>query len=288
MVSKLLARFRFKSGIASILTLSMVLVIALLIVVVTLVDIRRERNLSRDSLEERGLMMARTLNDVMADSIYFSDIDQLRDVAEVVRSQPDVSFVQVYALDGRLLVSGSREVDQADYPTGFIRDEFGLSTVQSRQPRLRFKEGSLEVASPIEAGSEVLGVVQFGFSAEPLKAEIREIIFQHVWQGLMLMVLGVVLAFLIARFATKPIKALAAVAEEIGAGNLNRSVPVSGVKETEVLGNAMEHMRTELQGLYSGLEQQVADRTRELSMTNKDLQSEITERSQAEQGATPG
>ena len=95
---------RCRWGIASILTVSMVVVIALVTALTTALDIRRERAIFRDQLEQQGLLLASTLNDVLADPLYFSDLDELHDIARVVNSQAGVSYVYVFRPDGTLLV----------------------------------------------------------------------------------------------------------------------------------------------------------------------------------------
>ena len=271
---------RFRWGMSAVLTISMVSVIALLITTLTVLDIRRERAIFNSELEERGLLMAETLNDVLADPVYFSDIDGVRDIVEVVRGQPDIAYVRIFRPDGRLLVDGPRLDDQADYPVGFVTDGFGLSAAQHVQTRLRFLGDRLEVASPIEVGPQVLGVVQFGFSADSLNAEIRAIILQHVWQGLFLVVIGLFLAYLIARFATRHLKTLTSAAEEIGGGNLDSPISARGPREFAVLAHALERMRVELRGLYGG--QQVAERTKQLRDANEELVREIDQRKRIE------
>ena len=273
---------RFRWGMSAVLTISMVSVIALLITTLTVLDIRRERAIFNSELEERGLLMAETLNDVLADPVYFSDIDGVRDIVEVVWGQPDIAYVRIFRPDGRLLVDGPRLDDQADYPVGFVTDGVGLSAAQHVQTRLRFLGDRLEVASPIEVGPQVLGVVQFGFSADSLNAEIRAIILQHVWQGLFLVVIGLFLAYLIARFATRHLKTLTSAAEEIGGGNLDSPISARGPREFAVLAHALERMRVELRGLYGGLEQQVAERTKQLRDANEELVREIDQRKRIE------
>ena len=156
------------------------------------------------------------LNDTMANHIYLADIDSLRKLIEVVKSQPDITYVDVFAPDGRFLAISSQSEDQSDYATGSIDDDFGLNAAANRQTAYRFEGGGLEVATPIMIGDDSVGVIQFGFSDASLSAEIRDITLQHLWQGLVLIAVGIIFAYLIARYTTKPLRNLANAAGEIG------------------------------------------------------------------------
>ena len=270
---------RLRWGMASVLTLGMVLVITLLTVVLTVFDVRQERTIFRDELQERGRLLTAALNDILADPLYHSDVDKLRDIAQVVGSEPDITYVQIFNPQGRILVD---PLAGGTYPTGAMRDDLELSAISDGQPRMRFEGNDLEVIRPIVIGSDVLGVARFGFDGDELGSEISGIILRHVWQGLALIAAGVALAFMVARYATRPLQALATVARQIGLGNLTTSVPTEGTRETVALGHAMEGMRVELARLYLNLEGQVAERTEELSKTNEELQQEIQERRRTE------
>ena len=277
-----LARLRFRWGIATLLTLVTLVGIGLLITVITVLDIRRERAVSSDSLEQRGRSIASTLGDVMSGPLYYTDIDALRDIAQVIRGQSDITFVRVLSPDGRLLVEGPRLADESDYPTGFVDDEFVLGTIRSKQTSLRFIGDSLQIISPIEVGPEVIGAVQFGLDSGPLDAEIREIVTEHVWQALALMAIWAVITYMVSHYATRPLKALASAAANIGRGDLDTYVPVQGTREIVELAGALEHMRLELRQLYVGLESQVAQRTRELARANRGLKKEVGQRKRAQ------
>ena len=277
-MSNVLKIGRSRWGITLMLTVAVATVITLLLTLLTVLDIRRERSLFRDGLMERSILLANGLNDTLAAHLYMSDVDALRDMADLVRSQSDISFVQISAPDGRLLAGEA----EAAYPVGYIIDEFVLGATQGTEPRLRFVGNSLELATPLLAGAEVLGVLHFGFSDESLRDEISDIILQHVWQGLIFVGIGLVLAYGIARYAARPLARLQAAATRIGSGDLATPVPIAGTTEAAALGRTMDDMRGELKELRSSLEQQVAERTGQLSVSNEALLHEISHRENAE------
>jgi len=264
------------------LTVSMTVVISILMSLVTVLDIRRERDLIRDSLVQRGRLLAEGLNDALANQLYYTQIDSVRDIAELVRSEPEVQFVRVFGPDGMLLVSGVREDKEFDHSTGYVDAALATSPLQSQQIRVTTKGDEVELTSPIIIGDTTIGFLQLGFNSEILRAEIRSIILSHVWQGLALVAVGFVLIYFFSRYVTKPLRALADAAREIGESGLDVAIPIEGSNETTDLGLAMVRMRDELEGLYAGFEQQVTDRTMELEETAQELRCEINRRNEAE------
>ena len=220
------------------------------------------------------MLLADTLNPIIADHIYFSDVDALRDIAGSMGTRPDLAYFRVFRPDGRLLAS----TRGPKYPIGSVPEAVRVEALQDMETLLRFRGDDLDVVSPVEAGHDIIGVVQFGFRREALQAEINDIILHHVWQGLMLMALGMALAYLIARYAARPLGNLALAARQIGRGNLGAKVLVGGTRETVELGGALDEMRNQLQVLYSGLERQVAQRTEELDRANDELRTQMAER----------
>ncbi len=268
-----LDRPKLGRGITSILTMSMLSVIALLMTATTVLEIRRERAVFHRGLEERAHWLARTLNEVLADPLYHSDVDSLRDIADIIVIQPDVTSMRVIAPDGRMLAESRHDRSQSDHSTGFVTGDLGLSAVQDMTSTLRFEGSALEVATPIEIEGEVIGIVELSFSSAKLDDQIRAIVLHHVWQGLVLMAIGAALAYLLARRLTEPLHALTDVAAEIGRGNMEVPVVVRGSKEVMVLAHTLEGMRVEVRRLYTGLEDRVRERTRELEAANKELEA---------------
>ncbi|MDD5384764.1 MAG: EAL domain-containing protein [Gallionella sp.] len=97
-----------------------------------------------------------------------------------------------------------------------------------------------------------------------------------------LILLAGVAAFYFGRRLVLPLKAFARTADEIAQGDLGKRVAESGSGEIGVLGRAFNHMTENLQSLYRSLEDRVEERTRELNVSNEQLQEEIIEREHME------
>ena len=269
-----------RPGLVSTLTTSMARVIALVMVLTTLLDIRRSRDEFRTDLAERGLLLAKTLSEVMAPLVYFADIDRLDSLTErISRSHPDLMHVRVFNNTGRVLAyqRSPRYISLPD------RLEAKLMPPGAGLPSAKFGETGLEIFSPLSLGLETVGVLNLGFDETNLNQSIRQMVIQNILEVTFFIALVLILAYVIARHVTKPLKNLAHAASEFGQGNLDMPTPIQGTKEVSVLGHALESMRLELRSQYHGLEAQVAQRTRQLSITNEELKKESAERKNTEE-----
>jgi GAF domain-containing protein/HAMP domain-containing protein len=101
-------------------------------------------------------------------------------------------------------------------------------------------------------------------------AEALASVDQIVQVGLVVGVVAIVLASLVALFVartiTRPLTTLGAAAEQIGAGNLDASLPPATNDEIGRLTVSFEGMAAQLRDLIGSLEERVADRTRRLEI----------------------
>ena len=98
----------------------------------------------------------------------------------------------------------------------------------------------------------------------------------------MLIAIGIVLSYLIARYASKPLREISASAAQIGQGNLDVQVPMRGARETVDLGRSLTNMRDDLKALYNDLETMVESRTSDLAEASERLMVEVADRKAAE------
>ena len=268
---------RFGWGLAPMLTTVMVVIIIGFMSVVTFLDIRRISSIFWDELELRGVQTVGRLNDQLVTSLYYLNLEELESIAGIVSGQPGIERMQVFNAEGRLLVDS-----RSRYPSEFMVAEFGMRALESQGSLVEKNDGILEVARPIILGEKVLGGVWIGLGSEFLAAQIRGMIIAYIWQASILIAVAVTLSYMVARYATKPIRMLTSVAQDIGGGKLHTQVPVGGAREVRQLGQTLEQMRVELQAFYVRLEQRVEQRTQELATANDELKREITERELAE------
>lgn len=129
------------------------------------------------------------------------------------------------------------------------------------------------------AGIEVLtayaGIPTLGwyvFAEQPLSEAFAPVYASLERSGLLLLI-GLAFAVLIGQFVARrmvaPIKAIQAGAAQFATGQLDQSIFVRTGDELEGLANEFNDMAAKLHESYAGLEQKVAERTRDLEIANK-------------------
>ncbi len=237
------------------------LVIVSIVVTVTLSSIQRERQTFRAELEQQAAMILDTLSITAADSLYFVDVDTLEMVASRMLDNEDVLSVRFYNDEGRILASP----DNPDLEGRLEADPYGMSLVEKEGPTLRWQADRLATGQSIYVGRQLLGAVSIELSTAALESKVAATTSQGLTVGVVAILLGAVAALLISQTITEPVGQLVSAVQRIAEGNLIEEVPIrEGNDEIAVLGRAMEHMRSDLHKLYTHLEDQVAERTREL------------------------
>ena len=208
--------------IAPLLTATMALVIAGFVAVATIADVRRIEAIYWSELTARGTLLADHLQGLLADPLYVRDLDALDAVATLVGHQPDVAYVYVFTADGMVLVDTRVS---AFPPVGGTVGALGRRTLDDGQRHVERRSGLLEVTRPIAVNRQALGGLGVGLRSEALPGQLRAVIVAHLWQGLLLVGLGVGLSYLVARQLTRPIRVLAAATEQMAAGRLETQSP---------------------------------------------------------------
>jgi signal transduction histidine kinase len=118
-----------------------------------------------------------------------------------------------------------------------------------------------------------VGVAGWWVFVEQPTTEAFAPVYASIWRTVFLFVIGIILAlaaaYVLARKLSQPILAVQQGAARVGAGDLRTRIDVRTGDEVESLANEFNHMAAELQGLYTGLERKVADKTAELEAANR-------------------
>ncbi|MGE3144269.1 MAG: sensor histidine kinase [Pseudorhodoplanes sp.] len=194
----------------------------------------------------------------------------LKSLSDILRSVQDArgSFGYVVGADGRLIltspnlhwplgsdlsnlaqVAAARNASAAAVTTGKDFDGRAVVTAHAKGPRM---DWYVFVEQPM---SQAL---------EPVYALLARIA-SLLGLGLLIAVLT---GMLLARQMVVPIRALQAGARRLGQGDFDQRIEVKTGDEIEDLAEQFNRMAVELQQSYSGLEQKVEERTRELAIAS--------------------
>lgn len=216
----------------------------------------------RNLLETTG----QTVLSVMARSSFddLSDLDvyALQQTVEGLTGGRDIVYAVVRDADGQI---------QAEEPAGWdALEEQGLELVAlafAQQDIISQEEGDyLILCGPVSRGTEQIGTLMIVYDRVLALQESNRMTRNTMLPlVLLLSITSILIVTAITHRATRPLRMLTVAAEEIGQGNLDVEVPIRGLEETAVLGQALERMRADLQSLYQNLEQQVVDLERRTS-----------------------
>ena len=252
----LIARFQFRWSIATILTLGMVLMISLLMALTTLLDVRHQRGVFQEQLEERGRLLFGML-EVMASEPDFPDQHELNEIMAVMMSQPDLLYFRVLTPDGLILTSSG-----SNQP--ILSNQAALQALPGAGPIISFNEDALEATGVIERDSTAIAVVEFGFDSTSLTSKIRDITVNHLLHALIFIIVGLLTSYLIAQHFVKPIRRLVMAAKRISEGELDFQIHLNNYRNDEIgdLGLAFSDMTDALRESRGQLEGMVEDERR--------------------------
>jgi signal transduction histidine kinase len=264
--------------ITTVLTVSVAMLTLFTIAFLTTRDVVRQRQMFREELQGKGELLARTLNDILANALYFDDIQKLRLLTDVLKANPDVRDLVVFDASGRILVGPGT----GKYPTGGVDGQTLALAMGGGPATVRSSGDRLEVVKGIEVGVEVLGGMRFSFDTAVVDAAVAATIREHLRDGLLSMVLAVGLSFLIARSLVGPVQELTAVTRRIAAGELAASMEPRRGDEIGDLAEAMHEMSQSLQRVER---ERAEERAAVLREANEQLRTEVEHREQAQRAA---
>ncbi len=239
-------RDRFQNlSLASKIASMMSLLVMLAVFALTFISIQRERaNFQKEMIQQAELFLE-TASHGLRDPLYRAQIDEISDLSNQVRDNPNINFFVVYNKDGKVLVD-SRKTATLQFSQE--ADELG-SAILNGGASLYTRETQTELIAgrKIQLGNQVIGAVSAGFSKAPLERKIAAITAQGVVLALLTLLIGAALTAFLARQMTHPLSDLAAIVTRMSAGDLTQRAAYRSGDEIGRLGEAFNRMAEELQ-----------------------------------------
>ena len=252
-----MARFNPKKGsLATKITLAMTTLVIVAVASVTMLSLRRQQETFRDELEQQADLLLDTLVVATQDSLYFLDVSYMKELMEELGEDQVLVAGQIYDKDGRVLADAySRNV----LAYGVTPDPLGKELVESQETVFKWQSDQLLAGKAVVLGRQRLGAVSVGLSTAPLKAKIAAVRNEGIAMGLAAAIVGTLVALLLSRSITEPLKQMTAATQRLAKGDLSQKIAIDSNDELAVLAGAFNSMTDQLRNLIESLEQQTAD-----------------------------
>ncbi|MEQ9485141.1 ATP-binding protein [Coleofasciculus sp. F4-SAH-05] len=252
-----MARFNPKKGsLATKITLAMTTLVIVAVASVTMLSLRRQQETFRDELEQQADLLLDTLVVANQDSLYFLDVSFMKELMEELGEDQVLVAGQIYDKDGRVLADAySRNV----LAYGVKPDPLGKELVESNETVLKWQADQLLAGKAVVLGRQRLGAVSVGLSTAPLKVKMAAVRNEGIAMGLAAAMVGTLVALLLSRSITEPLKQMTAATQHLAKGDLSQKIAIDTNDELAVLAGAFNSMTDQLRHLIESLEQQTED-----------------------------
>jgi len=227
------------TGLTSLLVIGTVLAL-------TALSIDREQDNFKKELMEQANLFLKTTSLSIRDSLYNLELDELIDIARVLRDDPDVTSFVVYDSAGRILVDSTTEQIAT-----FSRESDALGQKMIALPKdevyTEWQTGQLLSGRSIWLGNQSIGAIATGMSTRALDEKVRSITIQGIVLALIALVAGGGLIVILSRDLTRPLQELSDAAEQMADGKLDVRVKPHAEDEIGRLGEAFNNMAVGLQ-----------------------------------------
>jgi class 3 adenylate cyclase len=222
----------------------MSLLVMLTVFAVTFLSIQRERTNFEKELSEQAELFLETASHGLRDPLYRTQIDEITDLSNQVKDNPDITFFVVYNKDGKILVDSREDALQFSQKA----DELG-SAILRHGAGMYTSWGVKELITgqTIKLGNQAVGAVSAGFSTKPLDQKITSITIQGIVLAIITLFISAALTVLLAQQITQPLSELNAIVARMRAGDLTQRVTYQSSDEIGQLGTAFNKMAEELQ-----------------------------------------
>ncbi len=285
------------------------LIIIFIFTVVTIVLTIVLAHSVQDELVSKDKILAERINPDLTTNLgdyYTYDFNlYATSIKSLFHTYPDLLHFRIFNPDGQTVIDSSEILQGKKQKIAYPKaDQQTLSLIASQKKIQDFSQyngqKTIRTFTPFIDNYGIYRLmVEYDFSLESGDTAIREIVGLLLLLGLVSILVGIGLTYLLVTRVTKPIKSLIIGAGEMSKGNLN--YPIATTNSHDEIGQLSQtfsimakklslsyqgleeqvRQRTdELEKAKTGLEEQVKQRTAALEVAKRDLESEVTKRTQ--------
>jgi signal transduction histidine kinase len=268
------------------LTLIVFLVSGIILISLTYTNIQEQANFFENSYSEKATALAQSLDASIGSRSELEDQQKLQNyILKFIYLNPDVLKVSINLPNeqNELTVAVSSDSDLVGMPSNPENDISYEEDTVINIPVHSGDSHTLTVITPLHLSGQRVGTYEMLLSMNnayaALDIRIANLVLTAVaW----LFLLIVSFLYLLRRIIVKPIVAIRNATNEIGKGNLDTKINIKSHDELGDLAHAFNRMtvemkesRAEIEKYSQGLEQQVAERTKELEVSEEELKTKV-------------
>ena len=208
-------------SVATVLTLTMLVIISLFMSITTLMEIRREETIFRAHLEQMALLYLNSVRQVYLDTGGEDASSYAHLMVGTGQGVPEVSELALFSETGEPLAT---LVMPADNTSAANVQKIRPSDFAS-VPVIRHVQDYLDVSAPIISEGRTVGFVRFRMTSSSVSEAVKNLAVSALVQALLMIAVAFPITFLVAQRFTRPIKTLVKAAESVGAGTLDVDMP---------------------------------------------------------------
>jgi PAS domain S-box-containing protein len=222
-------------------------IIVIIVIGIAIVTINREEIFLHEQNDKLGLAIAHDAARYSVAAIISRDIYSLLTLVKLTMEQDYVTHVIILDPDGKVLAHNKLSEIGKIYT-----DSITKSDIHARSPQIsahyRTEKGELiaDIIVPIEVGGVRVGTVRIGHSHLAIEKEIDTAIKQMLLLGLTSVFGGIIAAFILATYISKPIRKITSAMESVASGNLSVSVEFKSEDEIGQLSATFNKMAEDL------------------------------------------
>lgn len=270
-------RRRFRLGMR-LLTAFVVVVGAALALVITVVDARHHRVMV-DLHRDKGLALGRSVAAASANSLLSYNYVALQQLSQRIVHEEGLAYVIILDKEGKVAGYSGRPDWQGRELTDTVSQracDASKVLVQEAQNESLGEYPGLDITVPVyvEGSPQRWGQVRVGLSLDRLHAVRGETQRWVLGLGVVVLGLAALVAQLLARRVTQPLRQLVEATAEIARGNFDHRVAIRTGDEIEDLSDRFDRMADEVRERQNEVEQA----NEELAVLNQRLEEKVDER----------
>ena len=242
----------FKIPLAAKLSFAMTGLVAISVTATTLISIYRNQKIFRRELEQQAEVLLTTLTIASADSLYFGNVELIKDIIDELNIQEAVLSGRAYQKDGRIIADTSV---QEQHAFGLKADPLAEKILNRNTILLDWQPDRLLAGKAILIGNEVVGGISVELSTTSLQQKRISERNQSIVLALFLGTIGMGISLWLSKSITEPIIQMTKVTEYLTEGDLDHRIKVRSNDELAILANAFNLMAANLKTVINNLRQ---------------------------------